>query len=159
MKDFRLNEVCTTQTGARYIGTFKEVKKESIWEDCIEDYIEWEDVEYEGICLMPENYSNRHVVLKDNKLFLGDCEVTDYQSWVNKFSSLSDEIPRLYIIRTYNVIRGYYSFECGFDLLGDGRAWEGITRSEHDSVADALRLVREKIGDDFIISLEEPMRL
>jgi hypothetical protein len=44
-------------------------------------------------------------------------------------------------------------------LLDDGRAWEGITRTEYNSIWDALQFVRERVGDDFSIHLEEPMVL
>jgi hypothetical protein len=159
MEDFRLNEVCTTETGARYVGTYKHINTQSVWEDCIENYVEWEDIEYEGIRLMPEGYSNKGVVVSENRLFLDGYEVSDYGYWVENFSSLSNQIPRLYVIRKYDEDRKYSSFEGGFDLLNDGRAWEGLTRTEYDSVSDALKFIREKLGDDFYIALEEPMRL
>jgi hypothetical protein len=53
----------------------------------------------------------------------------------------------------------YYSFECGFDLLDNGGAWDGMTNTKHDTIADALRIVREKVGEDFVIFMEEPMQL
>jgi hypothetical protein len=159
MEDFRLNKVCTTSKGSRYVGTYKHINKQSVWEDCIENYVEWEDIEYEGIRLMPEGYSNKDVVVSENRLFLDGYEVSDYPTWVERFGSLSNEIPRYYVIRKYEEDRKYSSFEGGFDLLNDGRAWEGLTRTEYDSVSDALKFIREKLGDDFYIALEEPMRL
>jgi hypothetical protein len=151
MQGFHLNEVCTTQTGARYIVTSKD-----------EFFVEIHDFDgtsYSGIQLMPEGYSSDEVVVSENRLFLGGYEVMDYSTDVERWSSLSNQIPRYYIIRKYDKDRGYNSFQCGFDLLNDGRAWEGITRTEYPTIADALRFVRERVGDDFSIWLEEPMQL
>lgn len=142
-----LNEVSTTQKGDRHIVT---------------DYYPCDEVfgnEMFGIKLMPEDYSSDEVVVTENRLFLGGYEVMDYSTDLERWSSLSNQIPRYYIIRKYDKDRGYSSFKGGFDLLNDGRAWEGITRTEYNSIADALRFVRESVGDDFTLWLEEPMRL
>lgn len=149
MKGFRLKEVCTTEKGARYVATSQSVDNRNGWE--------W--LEYMGIQLMPENYSNDQVKVGANTLSLCGYEVQGYDYWVRVFNSLSHNIPRHYVIRKYDEGRGYESFQGGFDLLNDGRAWEGITRTEYDTIADALRFVRERVGDDFTIHLEEPMML
>ena len=149
MKGFRLKEVCTTEKGVRYIATSQSVDNRNGWE--------W--LEYMGIQLMPEDYSNDQVKVGANTLSLCGYEVQGYDYWVRVFNSLSHNIPRYYVIRKYDEDRGYNSFQGGFDLLNDGRAWEGITRTEYDTIADALRFVRERVGDDFTIHLEEPMML
>jgi len=154
MKYFALNQVFTNSKGGRYVGTYETIKDFSIWEDAIDGYVEWEEKEYEGISIMPEDYSNYHVVMNDNKLFLGECEVTDYQNWVDMFSSLSNQIPRYYVIRK---IDG--EFICGFDLMNNGRAWEGLSRTESNNVEIALGFLRCQLGTDFYICLEEPMRI
>jgi hypothetical protein len=151
MKNFMLNEVCTTEKGARYIGTSKYSEYNSIY-----DMME---TTYQGIYLMPKEYVSEEVVISENRLFLCGYEVVDYSDWVEKFSSLCNEIPRLFYISRFDKNRGYYSFECGFDLLDDGRAWEGINRTNYDSIADALQFIHLELGDDFRIILEEPMRL
>jgi hypothetical protein len=145
MKGFRLKEVCTTEKGARYVATTYA---------CDERY-EVETHEYYGIRLMPEDYSNDEVVVSENRLFIGGYEVKDYGDWVNSFSSLSNQIPRYFVIRKYN--GEYYEFEGGFDLLENGGAWQGITRTEYPTISDALKFVRERVGDDFTIFLEEPL--
>jgi hypothetical protein len=147
MKGFRLKEVCTTEKGARYIATSQS----------IDDRWGWETFDHYGIQLMPEDYSNEWVVVDENRLFLCGYEVMGYDYWVNQFKSLSPNIPRYYVIRKYDKERGYHSFQGGFDLMNDGGAWEGITRTEYNSISSALRFVREKVGDDFTIHLEEPM--
>ena len=149
MKGFRLKEVCTTEKGARYVATSYA---------CDERY-EVETHEYYGIKLMPEDYSNEQVKVGANTLSLYGYEVFGYEYWVQKYHSLSHNIPRYYVIRKYDEERGYNSFQGGFDLLDDGRAWEGITRTEYNSIWDALQFVRERVGDDFSIHLEEPMVL
>lgn len=148
MKGFCLNAVCTTEKGTRYIATSQRVDVR---------YGGWEAIEDYGIKLMPEGYSNEYVVVEENRLFLNGYEVMNYGTYVERWSSLSNQIPRYYVIRKYNV--DYYRFEGGFDLLDDGRAWEGITRTEYDTIAGALQFVREKVGDDFTIWLEEPMQI
>ena len=145
MKGFRLKEVCTTEKGARYVATTYA---------CDERY-EVETHEYYGIRLMPEDYSNDEVVVAENRLFIGGYEVKGYGDWVNSFSSLSNQIPRYFVIRKYN--GEYYEFEGGFDLLENGGAWQGITRTEYPTISDALQFVRERVGDDFTIFLEEPL--
>ena len=145
MKGFRLKEVCTTEKGARYVAY-----------GCDERY-EVETHEYYGIRLMPEDYSNDEVVVSENRLFIDGYEVKDYGDWVNSFSSLSNQIPRYFVIRKYN--GEYYEFEGGFDLLENGGAWQGITRTEYPTISDALQFVRERVGDDFTIFLEEPLRI
>ena len=159
MEGFRLNKVFTNSKGGRYVGTYENIKDFSIYEDSIERYVEWEEKQYEGISLMPEGYSSDEVVVSENRLFLGGYEVMDYATDIERWSSLSNQIPRYYVIRKYDEDRGYNSFQGGFDLLNDGRAWEGITRTEYDTIEDALRFVREKVGDDFTLWLEEPMQL
>jgi hypothetical protein len=159
MKDFRLNKVCTTSKGARYVGTYKHTNKYSIWEDCIEDYVEWDDTTYEGIHLMPKGYSNKDVIVSENKLFLGDYEVSDYPTWVDRFGALSNEIPSFFCLYKFDEGRGYLSFQGGFDLLDDGSAWEGLTRTAYPTISEALQFVRERLGDGFVIHLEEPMSL
>lgn len=149
MKGFFVNEVCTTEKGARYIGAY-EYQSEMFGQI---------DTESFGILLMPEDYSSDEVVVSENKLFLDGYEVMDYRTDVERWSSLATQIPRYYVIRKYDKDRGYSSFQGGFDLLSDGRAWEGITRTEYPTIADALRFVRERLGDDFTLCLEEPMRL
>jgi len=149
MNEFRLNEVCTTQTGARYVVTSKHIVE--IWDE--------QEIEYTGIGLMPEGYSSDEVVVSENRLFLGGYEVMDYAKIIERWSSLANQIPRYFVIRKYDQDRGYNSFEGGFDLLDDGGAWEGITRTKFDTIADTLRFIREKIGDDFTIWVEEPMQL
>jgi hypothetical protein len=151
MKGFRLNEVCTTEKGARYIGTGKYVQPSYYEMDG------WEETCYLAFQLMPECYCNDDVVVTENRLFIGGYEVKDYGDWVNSFSSLSNQIPRYFVIRKYN--GEYYEFEAGFDLLNDGTAWQGITRKQHNSISDALQFVRERVGDDFTIFLEEPLRM
>jgi hypothetical protein len=151
MKGFKLNEVCTTQKGTRYIGTYEHTQYDQIYDMMV--------TSYEGISLMPKEYISKEVVVSEKKLFLGGYQVLDYADWVGQFSSLSNEIPRLFYISRFDKNRGRYTFECGLDLLDDGRAWEGITRKTYDSIADALRFIREEVGDDFYILLEEPMRL
>ena len=153
MKGFRLNEVCTTQKGARYIATSKDVYPSDYEIDG------WEESNYLGIKLMPEGYSSDEVVVSENRLFLDGYEVMDYPTDTERWSSLSNQIPRYYVIRKYDEKRGYNSFQGGFDLLDDGRAWEGITRTEYPTIADALRFIRERVGDDFSIWLEEPMQI
>ena len=147
MKGFRLNEVCTTEKGVRYVGTAQSV----------DDRWGWEWAECQGIQLMPEDYSNDQVKVGANTLSMCGYEVRGYEYWVRKFQSLSHNIPRYYVIRKYDEERGYDSFQGGFDLLNDGRAWEGITRTEYDSIWDALKFIRERVDDDFTIHLEEPM--
>lgn len=149
MKGFRLKEVCTTEKGTRYVATSQSV----------DDRYGWESLEHMGIQLMPEDYSNDQVKVGANTLSICGYEVQGYDYWVKVFNSLSHNIPRYYVIRKYDEDRGYNSFQGGFDLLNDGRAWEGITRTQYDTIADALRFVRERIGDDFTIWLEEPMQL
>lgn len=117
------------------------------------------DIERYGIQLMPETYSSDEVVVTENTLSLGGQEVVDYRGEVSRFSALSNQIPRHYVIYTYNTRGQYNSFECGFDLLSDGRAWEGISRTEHNTISDALAFLKEKLGEEFTISLEEPMRV
>ena len=151
MNGFHLNEVCTTQKGARYIATSKDVYPSDYEIDG------WEDISYKGIQLMPESYSSDEVVVSENRLFLDGYEVMDYSTDVERWSSLSNQIPRHFVIRKYN--GEYYEFEGGFDLLNDGTAWQGITRKQHNSISDALQFVRERVGDDFSIWLEEPMQL
>lgn len=148
MKGFCLNAVCTTEKGTRYIATSQRVDVR---------YGGWEAIEDYGIKLMPEDYSSDEVVVSENRLFLGGYEVMDYPTDTERWSSLSNQIPRYYVIRKYN--GDYYRFEGGFDLLDDGRAWEGITRTEYPTIAGALQFVREKVGDDFTIWLEEPMQI
>ena len=150
MKGFCLNEVCTTEKGVRYIGTDK-------YRHPFEDIDGWEVICHLAFQLMPEGYSNDEVVVSENRLFIGGYEVKDYGYWVNSFSSLSNQIPRYFVIRKYN--GEYYEFEGGFDLLNDGTAWQGITRKQHNSISDALQFVRERVGDDFTIFLEEPLRM
>lgn len=149
MKGFCLNEVCTTQKGERYVATSKS----------IQDRFGSEHFDYMGIKLMPENYSNEQVKVGANTLSICGYDIGGYNYYVQLFHSLSHNIPRYYVIRKYNEQRGYHSFEGGFDLLNDGRAWESITRTTHDSIWDALKFVREKVGDDFTIHLEEPMEI
>jgi hypothetical protein len=149
MKGFLLKEVCTTEKGVRYVATSQS----------IDDRWGVESLEYMGILLMPENYSNEQVKVGANSLSLCGYGVFGYEYWVRQFHSLSHNIPRYYVIRKYDEERGYSSFQGGFDLLNDGRAWEGITRTEYASIWDALKFVREKVGDDFSIHLEEPMLL
>ena len=147
MKGFRLKEVCTTEKGARYIATSQS----------IDESYGWETIDHYGIQLMPEDYSNEQVKVGANTLTMCGYEVKGYEYWVRIFHSLSHNIPRYYVIRKYDEERGYDSFQGGFDLLNDGRAWEGITRTEYNSIWDALKFIRERIGDDFTIHLEEPM--
>ena len=153
MKGFCLNEVCATEKGTRYVATSKD------FFPSVDEIDGWEDKSYMGIQLMPEDYSSDEVLVSENRLFLGGYEVMDYATNVERWSSLSNQIPRYYVIRKYDEDRGYNSFQGGFDLLNDGRAWEGITRTKYDTIADALRFVRERVGDDFSIWLEEPMQL
>jgi hypothetical protein len=149
MKGFSLKEVCTTEKGARYIAT-----------SCAcEEMLGMLSHEYYGIQLMPEDYSNDQVKVGANTLSFCGYEVRGYQYWQRMFQSLSHNIPRHYVIRKYNEERGYESFQGGFDLLNDGRAWEGITRTYYSSIWDALKFIRERVGDDFTIHLEEPMLL
>ena len=149
MKGFRLNVVCTTEKGARYFATSQ----------CIDSRYGVEFGEFMGIQLMPEDYSNEQVKVGANTLSMCGYEVAGYEYWVRMFPLLSHNIPRYYVLRKYDAERGYNSFQGGFDLLNDGRAWEGITRTYYDSIWDALKFVREKLGDDFSIHLEEPMVL
>ena len=151
MKGFRLNEVCTTETGARYIGTSKYVQPSYYEMDG------WEVICHLAFQLMPEGYSNDEVVVSENRLFIGGYEVKDYGDWVKDFSCLSYKIPRYFVIRKYN--GEYYEFEGGFDLFEDGGAWQGITRTKYPTIGDALQFVRERVGDDFTIFLEEPLRI
>lgn len=151
MKGFCLNEVCTTEKGARYLATSKDVYP------TMNEMDGWEDIAYKGIQLMPEGYSDDYVVVDENRLFFNGYEVRGYASYVERWGALCNQIPRYYVIRKYN--GEYYEFECGLDLLNDGRAWEGLTRSEHDTIAGALRFIREKVGDNFSIWLEEPMQI
>lgn len=148
-----LNKVLTSKEGNRFIYTDK-IK-------AVDDYEMdgWEQTIWLGIQLMPENYSSNEVVVSENELFIGDYEVRDYKSYVEKFSSFSNQIPKLFVIRTYDEKMKYYSFECGFDLLDNGGAWDGMTNTKHNTIADALRIVREKVGEDFVIFMEEPMQL
>jgi hypothetical protein len=149
MKGFRLNEVCTTEKGVRYVATSERI--DEIWGV--------QEIEYSGIVLMPEEYSSREVVVSANTLLLDGHLVFGYFDSVRQFHLLSHNIPRYYVIRSYDEQRGFHSFQCGFDLLNDGRAWEGLTRTEYDSIADALKFIRERLGDGFTIHLEEPMIL
>lgn len=149
MKGFRLNEVCTTQKGERYIATSKSV----------DDRDGLEHLDCMGIKLMPEDYSNEQVIVGANTLSMCGYNVLGYNDYVRQFHLLSHNIPRYYVIRKFDEQRVYHSFQCGFDLLNDCRAWESITRTTYDSVWDALKFVREKVGDDFTIHLEEPMHL
>ena len=149
MKGFRLKEVCTTEKGARYVAT--KYRCDDMWGV--------EQDRYYGIKLMPEDYSNEQVKVSANNLSLCGYEVNGYDYWVSEFPSLSNNIPRYFVIRKYDEDRGYDSFQGGFDLLDDGRAWESITRTEYASIWDALKFVRERVGDDFSIHLEEPMNL
>lgn len=152
MEDFRLNEVCTTSKGSRYVGTYYSVEQVPMWDD-IQGQIEYEEVDYYGFHLMPEGYTNKDVVISENKLFLDGYEVTDYPDWVEKYGSLSNEVPRLFCLYKFDEKRGYKSFQGGFDLLNDGRAWEGLTRTEYPSISEALQFVREKLGDGFPCTL------
>jgi len=147
MKGFCLNEVCTTQKGERYVVTSKD--------DFFVEIHDFDGTTYDGIQLMPEGYSSDEVVVSENRLFLNGYEVMNYGTDVERWSSLSNQIPRYYVIRKYD--GDYYRFEGGFDLLDDGRAWEGIKRTEYPTIADALLFVRERVGDDFTLWLEEPM--
>jgi hypothetical protein len=149
MKGFRLKEVCTTEKGARYIATTY----------ACDEMFDVKSHEYYGIQLMPEYYSNDQVKVGANTLSFCGYEVRGYQHWQRMFHSLSHNIPRHYIIRKYDEERGYESFEGGFDLLNDGRAWESITRTYFSSIWDALKFIRERLGDDFTIHLEDPMLL
>ena len=149
MKGFRLKEVCTTEKGARYVAT--SYRCDDMWG------VEQHD--YYGIKLMPEDYSNEQVKVSANNLSLCGYEVNGYDYWVSKFPSLSNNIPRYFVIRKYDEERGYNSFQGGFDLCDDGRAWEGITRTYYPSILDAIKFIREKYGNDFSIHLEEPMVL
>ena len=148
MKGFVLNEVCATQKGVRYLAT-----------DMYDESDESPYFDYFGINLMPEEYSNNEVVVSENKLFLCNHEVMDYASEIKCYNSLSNQIPRLYIIRKFDEKCKYTRFICGFDLLDNGGAWEGITDTKHDSVSDALKIISANIGDDFSIYLEEAMRI
>lgn len=149
MKGFCLNEVCTTQKGERYVVTSKD--------DFYVEIHDFDGTTYDGIQLMPEDYSNEQVKVGANTLSLCGYNVEGYNYYVNMFHSLSHNIPRYYVIRKYDEERGYASFQGGFDLLNDGRAWEGITRTCYDTIWDALKFVRERVGEDFTIHLEEPM--
>ena len=149
MKGFRLKEVCTTEKGARYIATAH----------TCDDMWGVQRDEYYGIQLMPEDYSNEQVRVGANNLSLCGFDVVGYEYYVRMFHSLSHNIPRHYVIRKYDEEREFYSFQGGFDLLDDGRAWESITRTEYASIWDALKFVRERMGNDWMISLEEPMVL
>jgi len=148
MNEFRLKEVCTTQKGVRYVAT-------SV--DC-EDLYGIHLHHFEGIRLMNEDYSNEQIKVGANTLSLCGFDVRDYEFWVKQFNSLSHNIPRLYIIRKYDANSDCSRLVCGFDLLDDGRAWEGMTDTKHDTIADALRVIAEQLGgDSFSISLEEPI--
>lgn len=149
MKGFSLNEVCTTEKGARFIVTSQD--------DFFVEIHDFDETTYRGIQLMPEGYSSDEVVVSENRLFLNGYEVMNYGTYVERWSSLSNYIPRYYVIRKYD--GDYYRFVGGFDFLDDGRAWEGITRTEYPTIADALQFVRERVGDDFTIWLEEPLRI
>jgi hypothetical protein len=147
MKGFRLNEVCTTEKGARYVGTTQST----------DDRWGCETRDYYCIQLMPEDYSNDDVKVGANSLSICGYEVVGYDYWVNIFNSLSHNIPRYYVIRKYDEEAGYHSFQGGFDLMNDGGAWQGITRIKYNSIEDAIQFVRERVGDNFTIHLEEPM--
>lgn len=149
MKGFRLNEVCTTEKGARYVGTTQYT----------DDRWGCETIGYYGIQLMPEDYSNDDVKVGANSLSICGYEVVGYDYWANMFNSLSHNIPRYYVIRKYDEENGYHSFQGGFDLMNNGGAWEGITRTEYNSIEDAIQFVRERVGDNFTIHLEEPMSM
>lgn len=150
MKGFCLNEVCTTEKGTRYIATSQSVDERNEW---------FESMEYMGIQLMPEDYSNDQVKVGANTLSMCGYDIVGYQYWVRIFPLLSHNIPRHYVIRKYDEKMEYSAFQGGFDLLNDGRAWEGITRTYYDSIWDALKFIRERFGDDFTIHLEEPMQI
>lgn len=149
MKGFRLKEVCTTEKGARYVATAK-------YDNSRDGF---ESFEYHGIRLMPEDYSNEQVDVGANTLYLCGYEVHGYAYWVRHFHSLSHNIPRYYVIRKYDKEMKFDSFQGGFDLMDDGGAWEGITRTKYNTIWDALKFVRETVGEDFTIHLEEPMQM
>jgi len=167
MEDFILDSVFTTKEGARYIATHKDVDVNEIWEDCIEDYVKWESVEYSGISLMPERYSKflpehyliPEVQLIDGDLFMQGRIVEDYKYYCEHFySSLTNEVPRLYQIRTPLKGETYTSFVCGFDLLSNGETWVGLNRKTYDSISEAFDFLKQELGNDFKIFLEEPMQ-
>jgi hypothetical protein len=168
MEDFILDSVFTTKEGARYIATHKDVDVNEIWEDCIEDYVKWESVEYLGISLMPERYSKYmpecylipEVQFIDGDLFMQGRIVEDYKYYCEHFySSLTNEVPRLYQIRQRLKNAEYSSFVCGFDLLSNGETWVGLNSKTYGSISEAFDFLKQELGNDFKICLEEPLRI
>jgi len=166
MIDFGLNKVFTTKSGGRNLGTSKRIEEFSIWEDCIEDILEWQEVEYQSFSLMPEHYLNPEIQLIDGDLFLQGRIVTDYKYWCEKFSSLKNEVPRLFVIRQNvetimcNEKTNFEEFVCGFDLLSSGNVWVGLSRlKEYETISEAFDFITQQIGSDFIICMEEPMQI
>ncbi len=107
-----------------------------------------------GRSLMPKDYFNDKVVVDGCKLTIGNKTVVDYENQCIKVPELTGKIPALYVIRTWN--GKYMEFECGFDLLNDGRFW--AKENYFYTIEDCFSWLQNKFGD-FHIFLEEPMRL
>ena len=123
------------RSGERFLGT---------------NYYEGYPGEFFGMRLMPEGWCSDEIIISADGLSLGGMRVLDYNSL-----SCAPHIPRLYTVRIYK--NGYPRFQCGFDLLNDGGAWEGLSDTRHETIADAIAYLRSELGEDICLFLEEPM--
>jgi len=109
------------------------------------------------------------VEIKDGKLFFFGKEVIDYPDYCKNFPELVGKIPSLYTVRKHN--GDYYRFVTGFDLLSNGTVWHGgirerIAKGEVEAsslrfadMKSAITHLNDVMGDEWVLTLEEPMRL
>ena len=88
----------------------------------------------------------------DGGLYLGEYAIDDYDLIVFK-----SKIPQFYVVRKFN--GDFNGFICGFDLIPDGHAWVSITDCYYDTVEEAMRVVKEKHGEDCYLCLESEMAI
>lgn len=122
-----------------------------------EEMCTWEDCE-------PEMESYGHFVLKSHPFaetfghrieVLGQ-EIEDYNA-----SFFTGDIPTRFVVRTYQEnnfrgkISGYWGFECGLDLLEDGKIW--INGKTFDTSKEALGYLSTN-WPDYKIFVEEALK-
>lgn len=103
--------------------------------------------------------------IKDrSELILGEHKIQGYDA-----DELQLKIPKLYCVREKNGSSPYNgSFVCGLDLMENGKVWEGSTRTEFDTIEEAMKSIIESQNnkyregltlDDICIVIEDKMRI
>ena len=145
-----------SKNGSDYILSYVDKNIQSYWvdneygESHIEEFVEHQKL---GYSVMSTDYTNPNVIVSNSSLKIGGKPILDYEDVCKRHESMLGKIPKLYVVRTLN--DNFMGFQCGFDLLNDGRFW--ANGNYFDTIQECFIFLQEKYGD-FYLFLEEEMR-